>query len=196
MSGKVERKMKFLLKGDALNILERVAVEIRAEKPTTETILDVRDYRLLPVVQLLGLEELVSVTALEDASQMREVNDPTPDRVSEDTGDGDETLVRTKHSVVAVSISSLKEAGEMPVCEICGKPVQSRRQKTCSAECKAEKQRRYARGYYHREKPERELETVETEDAGSVDPSPLPEQAETMSFSGEWPTTAETTTEA
>ncbi|MHB0922586.1 MAG: hypothetical protein ACYC3H_01300 [Bellilinea sp.] len=69
--------------------------------------------------------------------------------------------------VLSVSTQSGATA-DVPACEICGKPVASKRAKICSEECKREKSRRYAREYMRKIHANTDIE--KPEDAGGGTP--------------------------
>lgn len=154
--------MKFVCEDQTFSILEAASVTLGVVYPKLKKFVELEDTRLITIAQSLGMEELAP-------------GNVDPESGLEFCRDGIRLPIRADSPAP-------ENAAGMPACEICGKPVQSRRHKTCSQECKREKNRRYAREYQMKIHVSPDLEA--TEDAGGVDDAlPLPEE-ESISLQG------------
>jgi len=124
--------MIFICDRSKMSILIQVARDIGLDDPTMSYHVNLSDDRLITIARVLGMEELHPAISNEEAMErLGLVLDPVPEN-----------------------------SEKMPVCEICGKPVKTKRQRVCSDECRAEKQQRYQREYRMRKAKEANSETV------------------------------------
>lgn len=124
--------MIFICDRSKMNILIQAARDMGLDDPTLSYHVNLSDDRLITIARVLRMEELQPAISNEEAMERLGLDlDPAPEN-----------------------------SEKMPACEICGKPVKAKRQKVCSDECRAEKQRRYAREYKLRKAKEAGSEPV------------------------------------
>jgi len=124
--------MIFICDHSKMSILTSAARDMAVDEPSMSYHVNLSNDRLITIARVLGMEELQPAISNEEAMQRLGL-------------DLDVVTIPNIDPAPAQDITT-----GMPACEICGKPVSSKRQKTCSDECRAEKQRRYARDYYNR----------------------------------------------
>jgi len=147
--------MIFICDHSKMNILTQAARDMAVDEPMMNYHVNLSNDRLITIARVLGMEELQPAISNEEAMKRLGLD---LDVVTVGVLGSDKTYI--------LNSPAPENTEKMPACEICGKPVNSKRQKVCSDECRAEKQRRYARDYYNRK-------DKNPEDAGGGDPSPL-----------------------
>lgn len=119
-----------------------------------------------PKLDVLDRAAVALSVDLPGAQQFIELDDERLIAIARTLGMEEMSQVNSNKIAPVLSVSPQSEVStDMPACEICGKPVSSKRQRVCSDECRAEKQRRYAREYQRRK----------AQEAGSEPESPLAE---------------------
>lgn len=120
--------MRFVCDHIQIKILVDSAEVLEIEKPNLKTYTELEDDRLITIARTLGMEELAPVDG-----------DNPPE--------GEPAI---EVYVVGEKKPVFWPTSDMPACEICGKPVKTKRSRVCSEECRQERQRRYAREYQQR----------------------------------------------
>jgi len=165
--------MIFICDHSKMSILTSAARDMAVDEPTMNYHVNLSNDRLITIARVLGMEELQPAISNEEAMQRLGL-------------DLDPVIVGILGSDKTYLLNSPapENTEKMQSCEICGKPVKSKRSKTCSDECKAERTRRYQREYMRKIHSGGDIEKVE--DAMSGDPSPLSLEGEETFSIPDW----------
>ncbi|MHB0964848.1 MAG: hypothetical protein ACYC36_00205 [Bellilinea sp.] len=161
--------MKILINASEDMILQEVAQHMRIELDSPRLLYEIKNPELAAVAIALGGHLIVT-----DAEEDREPIGILP---SEPKPEPERAVVKTVVKGTGKS-KPLIITEDARICEICGQQVYEKRHKTCSAECEAERKKRYNREYQRRLHEKaislrgKKAKPTEMGDAGS-EPSPL-----------------------